>query len=48
MSEKRPHRWRPMGSRTDRGYGTAHVRIRRAMMRIARKRARANLKAADA
>ena len=33
MTQKRPHRWRPIGSRADRGYGPAHDRIRRAMLR---------------
>lgn len=30
---ERPHRWRPLGSRAERGYGVAHDRIRRAMLR---------------
>lgn len=30
---KRPHTWRPKGSRHERGYGLAHDRIRRALLR---------------
>lgn len=33
MSEKRPHRWRPIGSTAQRGYGALHVRIRKALLR---------------
>ncbi|WP_443019849.1 HNH endonuclease [Sphingomonas adhaesiva] len=29
----RPHRWRPTGTRHERGYGLAHDRIRRALLR---------------
>ena len=29
----RDHRWRPIGTRAERGYGTAHDRIRRALLR---------------
>lgn len=32
-SERPAHRWRPVGSRVERGYGLAHDRIRRAMLR---------------
>lgn len=32
-SEHRTHGWRPHGSRAERGYGPAHDRIRRAMLR---------------
>lgn len=33
MSNTRPHRWRPTGTRAERGYGVAHDRIRRALLR---------------
>jgi 5-methylcytosine-specific restriction protein A len=33
LGNKRPHNWRPASSRHARGYGTAHDRIRRAMLR---------------
>lgn len=29
----RQHRWRPVGTREERGYGLAHVRIRRALLK---------------
>lgn len=29
----KPHNWRPDGTRHERGYGTAHDRIRRALLR---------------
>lgn len=31
--QNRTHRWRPTGTRVERGYGPAHDRIRRAMLR---------------
>lgn len=33
LSEKRPHNWKPASSRQARGYGAAHDRIRRALLR---------------